>query len=68
LAVTLAPYLDVHAPFDGLFNFFQRVYANTISPASNSDKDAALLHDDNRFEADAADEGVRLRDGRREER
>jgi hypothetical protein len=67
LAVALASYFNVHAPFDGLFDFFKRVNTDAVSPASDSDKDAALLHNDDRFKADATYEGVRLGDGRGDE-
>lgn len=68
LALALTSYLDVHAPFDGLFYFLEGIHTDAVSPAGNSDKNAALFHDDDRLEADATDEGVRLGDGWGEER
>ena len=63
-AITLAPHLHVDAPLDGFFDLFESIYADAIPPASNGNKDAALLHDDDVLEADTANKGIWLGGGR----
>lgn len=61
LAIPFPAHLDVHAPFDGLFDLLQRIYPNAVAPASNSDEHASVLHDDDTLEAHTADEGIWMR-------
>ena len=58
--LSLAPNLDVHAPFDHPPNLFQRIYPNTVSPASNSNDDSAMLHHHDALERCSPYEGIWL--------
>lgn len=61
LAIPLPAHLDVYAPFDSLFDLLERIYPDAVTPASNGDEHASVLHDDDALEAHAADEGIRVR-------
>jgi len=60
LAITFPAHLDIHAPFDGFFHLFECIYSDAVSPASHSDEDSTVLHDDDALEADTTNESIRM--------